>query len=63
VAWLGKRLELDEAAWSVGPEAAWAERSLNRKAIRRALVEHGYLHYTRRRISTPIRKQKAARIM
>jgi hypothetical protein len=63
VAWLGKRLEPDEAAWSVGTEAALAERALNRKAISRALVEHGYLHYTRRPTSPPIRKQKAARIM
>lgn len=33
-----------------------------RTAIRRALEECGYLHYTRRRILPPIRRQKAASI-
>ena len=39
------------------------ERAINRKAISRALVEHGYLRYTRRRIYPPIRRHKAAGIM
>jgi hypothetical protein len=37
-------------------------RSLERKAICRALVEHGYLLFSRRRIPLVIRKQKVARI-
>lgn len=36
------------------------ERRSHRAAIGRALVEHGYLHYTRRRIYPPIRKLKVA---
>jgi transposase InsO family protein len=46
-------------------EAAIAEmdrRSLDRQAIRGALVEHGYLYLTRRRIPLPIRRRKAANI-
>jgi putative transposase len=39
-------------------QEAFAER----QAIRRALEEHGYLLYARRRIPLPIRKQKTARI-
>jgi transposase InsO family protein len=39
------------------------ERAINRQGIARALVEHGYLHYKRRRIYPPIRKRKAAGIM
>jgi transposase InsO family protein len=38
------------------------ERAIDRQATRRALVEHGYLRYTRRRLYPPIRKQKAAGI-
>jgi transposase InsO family protein len=38
------------------------ERRLDRMAIRRALVAHGYLVFTRRRIPLPIRSQKAADI-
>jgi hypothetical protein len=36
------------------------ERALNRQAISRALVEHAYLRYTRRRIYPPIRRRKTA---
>lgn len=38
------------------------ERALNRAAIRRALVEHDYLLFSRRRIPLPITKQKTANI-
>jgi len=37
-------------------------RALDRQAIRRALEEHGYLYFTRRRIPLPIRRRKAASI-
>ena len=40
----------------------WSEREMARKAIRLALEERGYLHYTRRRILPPIPRPKAARI-
>jgi transposase InsO family protein len=39
------------------------DRAIDRQAIGRALVEHGYLRYTRRRIYPPIRRQKTAGIM
>jgi len=35
---------------------------VQREALRRALVAHGYLLFTRRRIPIPIRSQKAAKI-
>jgi transposase InsO family protein len=38
-------------------------RAMDRQAIRRALEEHGYLYFTRRRIPIPIRRRKAASIM
>jgi hypothetical protein len=37
-------------------------RRIDREAIRRALVEHGLLLFSRRRIQLPIRKRKAAKI-
>lgn len=40
-----------------------AQRRLDRIAIRRALVDHGYLLFSRRRIPLPIRKRKLANIM
>ena len=36
------------------------QRTMDRKLISRALVELGYLYYTRRRIARPIPRQKAA---
>jgi len=39
------------------------ERKLNRPAIRRALCEHDYLLFSRRRLPLPITKQKSANIM
>jgi transposase InsO family protein len=40
----------------------WSKRAMARHAIRLALEECGYLHYTRRRILPPIPKPKAASI-
>jgi transposase InsO family protein len=40
-----------------------AQRRLDRIAIRRALVDHGYLLFSRRRIPLPIYKRKLANIM
>jgi hypothetical protein len=37
-------------------------RAMDRQAIRRALEEHGYLYFTRRRIPLPIRRRKTASI-
>jgi transposase InsO family protein len=52
------------AAASGEPPASAREemyrRSLDRQAIRRALLEHGYLYVTRRRIPLPIRRRKTA---
>jgi transposase InsO family protein len=39
-----------------------AARAIDRQAIRRALVEHGYLLFKRRRIPLPIKKQKVSAI-
>jgi transposase InsO family protein len=44
------------------PNPAQARRA-ERAAISRALVEHGLLLFSRRRITLPIRKQKAANIL
>jgi transposase InsO family protein len=38
------------------------KNQVQREALRRALVAHGYLLFTRRRIPIPIRSQKAAKI-
>jgi hypothetical protein len=43
-----------------GAPGAAAARRIERVAIRRALVEHGLLLFSRRRIPLPIRKRKAA---
>ena len=44
------------------PLSRQEERRLNREAIRRALGEHDYLLFTRRRIPLPITHQKTANI-
>ena len=41
---------------------AAGERAIDRQAIRRALVEHGYLLFSRRRIPLPIKRGKVAKI-
>jgi transposase InsO family protein len=61
--WLRKGLELDGGDPPDGTKTEMEERAIHRKAISRALVEHGYLHYSRRRIYPPIRKRKTAGIM
>jgi hypothetical protein len=38
------------------------ERAIDRPAIRRALVEHGYLLFSRRRLPLPINRRKVAKI-
>lgn len=45
-----------------GPLTVNQERQVDRLAIRRALEEHGYLLYSRRRIPLSIRRRKAAKI-
>jgi hypothetical protein len=57
------RSQIEAAAENIKPATEMEERAINRQAIRRALVEHGYLRYTRRRIYPPIQNKKAARIM
>jgi transposase InsO family protein len=61
------RVSVDRCRCEARQEAGWSmeqllipheERSLDRKAIRRALVEHGYLLFSRRRIPLPIHKRK-----
>ncbi len=44
------------------PQQEMPRRARDRQAIRRALEEHGYLWYTRRRIPLPIRQPNAASI-
>src|SRR5207245_8901868 len=44
------------------PLAVRDDRAIDRIAIRRALCEHGYLLFSRRRIPLPIRKKKVAEI-
>jgi transposase InsO family protein len=45
-----------------GPLPTRIERLIDRRAIRRALVEHGYLLFRRRRLPLPIHQQKTANI-
>jgi transposase InsO family protein len=63
VRWTRTALDLDLQKPPALPMTEMEERALNRQAIARALVEHGYLRYTRRRIYPPIRRHKAAGIM
>ena len=61
--WLRKGIELSLEDPNPDPLPEMEHRALMRQAVSRALVEHGYLHYTRRRIYPPIRNGKAAGIM
>lgn len=45
---------------TTGPLQAMAQRAVDRLAIQRALVEHDYLLFRRRRIPLPIQKKKVA---
>jgi hypothetical protein len=59
-----QRTQANERGETCGPEAQTvrSEAEVTRTAIRRALEECGYLHYTRRRIPPPIPRRKVARI-
>jgi putative transposase len=46
-----------------GPLGHQEERAMDRLAIQRALVEHGYLLFSRRRIPLPFRRKKVTEIM
>jgi transposase InsO family protein len=59
----GPQARADQGQAMIGPLTEQYERAVDRVAIRRALEEHGYLLYSRRVISLPIRKQKVANIM
>ena len=52
----------EQALPTDGPLTTHEQRTIDRRAIRRALVEHGYLLFARRRIPLPFRRQKTARI-
>ena len=54
--------ELEASPCGDDAEAVTSEAEMARRAIRRALEECGYLHYTRRRIPPPLPARKAARI-
>lgn len=47
---------------SSGPSSTMDERALDRQAIQRALVEHGYLVFRRRRLPLTFTKKKVANI-
>jgi transposase InsO family protein len=47
---------------TTGPLQPMAQRAVDRQAIQRALVEHGYLLFRRRRIPLPFKKTKVAMI-
>jgi len=55
------RLRQDATPSQDAPDAGTI-RATDRHAIRRALEQHGYVFYSRRRIPLPIRRQKAADI-
>lgn len=55
-------VRLEEGVSAEEPLTSWELRSLDRKAVRRALVELGYLVFRRRRIPLPIKKHKVTKI-
>jgi hypothetical protein len=57
-----ERLRQEFEPTTEGSEEEMTCRAKDRQAIRRALEQHGYLHYTRKRIPLPIPKPKAAPI-
>jgi transposase InsO family protein len=62
---VGRHLNEEKCAASScvdGDADVWSMRAMARNAIRLALEECGYLHYTRRLIPPPIRSRKAAGI-
>src|SRR5262249_163030 len=54
--------EHDQGGPPSNPRDEQCKRARDRQAIRRALVEHGYLYFRRRRILPPIPRQKVADI-
>jgi hypothetical protein len=57
------RSDSDAGPWpNVGPLTDRQARALDRQAIRRALEQHGYLLYSRRRIPLRIKRRKTANI-
>ena len=53
---------MEEGLSTDGPLTTHVERTIDRRAIRRALVEQGYLLFRRRRIPLPFSNQKMAEI-
>ena len=62
VAQLRPQERVKEGLTQEGPWTAAEERQIERKAVCRALVEHGYLLFSRRRIPLPIEMLKTAKI-
>jgi transposase InsO family protein len=60
---VARRLQEQDHDHGQADDSAADRRAKQRPAIRHALVEHGYLYITRRRIPLPISSQKAADIM
>lgn len=58
-----QEIDLDHGLAPNHTNTIMAQRAMNRQAIRCALVEHGYLYVTRRRIPLTIHPNKAANIM
>ena len=63
VAWLRAEERAKEELAPVGPWTAAEERQVDRQAVRRALVEHGFLLFSRRRFPLAVEKLKTANIM
>jgi transposase InsO family protein len=57
-----ERLRQEVEPTTAESEEVLTQRATDRQAIRRALEQHGYLHYTRKRIPLPIPRPKAAPI-
>jgi len=62
VARLQPEVEQAQGGPPTNPREEQSKRARDRQAIRRALVEHGYLYFRRRRILPPIRRRKVADI-
>jgi hypothetical protein len=62
-----ERLQQEERVVGGIPENAnldhYDQAALDREAIRRALVAHGLLWFTRRRLPSPIKRPKVTNIM
>jgi transposase InsO family protein len=58
-----QEIEADQGWPHENPKDDMHQRAMDREAIRLALVEHGYLYFTRRRIPLPITSKKVAGII